>query len=358
MTTALAAPDPAVLIAGLVFAVLVVDPDHRLAQANPVAEELFGQSEARMQGKPVSTIAIFEEPRIAALLTDPEAQFVARDLILGVEAGHRRVNLTCSPIPSHPGWRVLTFSEIGQGERDDDGDERVELRAPAVLAHEIKNPLSAIRGASQLLERRANERDRPLAKLIAGEVDRIAELVDRMQQLGSRPATPSKEPCNLHQAIRNAISTVSTGRDGAVSIEEAFDPSLPPVAAAAATLEQVLINLVANACDAACDAESPRVTVRTRFASGLVFNAIRFGKSTRLPIEIIVSDNGAGVDPALRDHISEPFVTGKSGGQGLRLALVRKLVRDLGGRVSHERDERAGLTRFRINLPVAEGAGA
>ena len=358
MTTALAAPDPAVLIAGLVFAVLVVDPDHRLAQANPVAEELFGQSEARMQGKPVSTIAIFEEPRIAALLTDPEAQFVARDLVLGVEAGHRRVNLTCSPVPSHPGWRVLTFSEIGQGERDDDGDERVELRAPAVLAHEIKNPLSAIRGASQLLERRANERDRPLAKLIAGEVDRIAELVDRMQQLGSRPATPSKEPCNLHQAIRNAISTVSTGRDGAVSIEEAFDPSLPPVAADAATLEQVLINLVANACDAACDAESPRVTVRTRFASGLVFNAIRFGKSTRLPIEIIVSDNGVGVDPALRDHIFEPFVTGKSGGQGLGLALVRKLVRDLGGRVSHERDERAGLTRFRINLPVAEGAGA
>ena len=209
-----------------------------------------------------------------------------------------------------------------------------------------------------MLERRANDRDRPLARLIAGEVDRIAELVDRMQQLGSRPATPSKEPCNLHQAIRNAISTVSTGRDGAVSIEEAFDPSLPPVAADAATLEQVLINLVANACDAAGDAENPRVTVRTRFASGLVFNAIRFGKSTRLPIEIIVSDNGAGVDPALRDHIFEPFVTGKTGGQGLGLALVRKLVRDLGGRVSHERDERAGLTRFRINLPVAEGAGA
>jgi two-component system nitrogen regulation sensor histidine kinase GlnL len=60
----------------------------------------------------------------------------------------------------------------------------------------------------------------------------------------------------------------------------------------------------------------------------------------------------------LRDHIFEPFVTGKTGGQGLGLALVRKLVRDLGGRVSHERDERAGLTRFRINLPVAEGAGA
>ena len=358
MTAALAMPDPAVLIAGMVFAVLVIHPDHGIAQVNPVAEELFGRSEARLRGRPVAAFARFEEPRISALLGDPEAQFVARDLTLPVDDRQRRVNLTCSPVPAHPGWRVLTFSEIGQGERDEDGDERVELRAPAVLAHEIKNPLSAIRGASQLLERRASDRDRPLARLIAGEVDRIAQLVDRMQQLGSRPATPSKEPCNLHQAIRNAIATVSTGRDGTVSIDEAFDPSLPPVAADAATLEQVLINLVANACDAAVDAEQATVTVRTRFASGLVFNAIRFGKSTRLPIEIIVSDTGPGVDPALRDHIFEPFVTGKTGGQGLGLALVRKLVRDLGGRVSHERDERAGLTHFRINLPVAEGAGA
>ena len=358
MTSALTAPDPAVLIAGLVFAVIVIDPDHRVAQANPMAEDLFRQSEARLRGKSVGQIAVFQEPRIAALLVQADAQFVARDLTLEVDARRRRVNLTCSPVPSNPGWRVLTFSEIGQGERDEEDDERVELRAPAVLAHEIKNPLSAIKGASQLLERRANTRDRPLAKLIVGEVDRIAGLVDRMQQLGSRPATPSNEPCNLHHAIRNAVSTVSAARDNAPSIDEAFDPSLPPVAADAATLEQVLINLVANACDAASDAESPAVTVTTRFTSGLVFNAIRLGKSTRLPIEIIVSDNGAGVDPALRDHIFEPFVTTKSGGQGLGLALVRKLVRDLGGRVAHERDERAGLTHFRINLPIAEGAGA
>ena len=358
MKTALAVPDPAAIVAGLVFAVLVVDPEHRIVQGNPVAEELFGRSEARMRGMPIGDIARFEEPRIAALLHDPEAQFVARDLTLKGDERQRRVNLTCSPVPSHPGWRVLTFSEIGQGERDEEGDERVELRAPAVLAHEIKNPLSAIRGASQLLERRAGERDRPLAKLIVSEVDRIADLVDRMQQLGSRPATPSNRPCNLHQAIRSAISTVSAATDHSIAIEEAFDPSLPPVAADGSTLEQVLINLVANACDAASARKDACVTVRTRFASGLVFNAIRLGKSTRLPIEIIGSDNGPGGDPALRDHIFEPFVTGKTGGQGLGLALVRKLVRDMGGRVTHERDERAGLTHFRINLPVAEGEDA
>jgi len=66
-----------------------------------------------------------------------------------------------------------------------------------------------------------------------------------------------------------------------------------------------------------------------------------------------VSDNGPGVDPALADHIFEPFVTSKPNGQGLGLALVRKLVRDMDGRITYERDEAAGLTHFRVHLPMA-----
>ena len=128
-----------------------------------------------------------------------------------------------------------------------------------------------------------------------------------------------------------------------------------PVAADQGALEQVLINLIANACDACAGVAEPKVRVRTRFVSGLVFNTIRFGKATRLPIEITVTDGGPGIDPALRDHVFEPFVSSKPHGQGLGLALVRKLLRDMGGRISHERDERAGETHFRINLPIAAG---
>lgn len=353
MTVSPRAPDAAVQISGLIFAVVLIDPQGRIASLNPAAEEMLGQSERRLKGQALAECAMPDDPRILDRLAEPDAQFIARNLTVAAGGRNHRVNLTCSPVPYNPGWRVLTCSEIGQGDHAEDQEERVELRAPAILAHEIKNPLSAIRGASQLLSRRANERDAPLTRLIAGEVDRIADLVDRMQQLGSR-AAPSNTPCNLHQAIRNAMNTVRAGRGCEVEMHEEFDPSLPPVAADGGTLEQVLINLVANACDAADGAPGAAITVRTRFASGLVFNAIRFGKSTRLPIEVTVTDNGPGLDPALRDHVFEPFVTGKPGGQGLGLALVRKLVRDMGGRVGHEREERAGLTHFRINLPVAE----
>ena len=138
-----------------------------------------------------------------------------------------------------------------------------------------------------------------------------------------------------------------------VAWREEFDPSLPPVLANEGALVQVLVNLMANARDACAGVVAPQVTVRTRFVSGMVMNVIRLGRPVRLPIEITVSDNGPGIDPAIRDDIFEPFVSSKTNGQGLGLALVQKLVRDMDGRVSHERDDAGGWTHFRINLPMA-----
>ena len=138
-----------------------------------------------------------------------------------------------------------------------------------------------------------------------------------------------------------------------VRIEEEFDPSLPDVLGSADALVQVLINLLSNAAEACRGMAAPRLVIRTRFSSGLQLHAVSDGKPVRLPIELRVSDNGPGVDPAMRDHIFEPFVTTKKSGQGLGLALVRKLVRDMNGRITHERDVSLGWTHFRIHLPLA-----
>jgi two-component system nitrogen regulation sensor histidine kinase GlnL len=226
------------------------------------------------------------------------------------------------------------------------------LSAPTVLAHEIKNPLAAIRGAGQLIARKLDDKDRPLADLIGTEVGRIASLIDRMQRIGARAAEPNAA-LNLHEAVRHAIATVRVAGLDDVELVEEFDPSLPQVLANQGALEQVVINLLANARDACAGSDTPRITVRTRYVSGLIFNAIRPGRSVRLPIELTVTDNGTGIPPELREHVFEPFVSSKKGGQGLGLALVHRLVRDMEGRVVHERDSKAGLTHFRIHLPVS-----
>lgn len=352
MNTPSGVPDARAQLAALVFAVLLLDEDDNIIEANHAAEEMFGRSARKLcEMRFWDTVGLADE-RLRERLSVADAQVIARGVTIATPLSERKVNISSSPMHGDPGWRVITLSDAGQPENDEDESERMELRAPAVLAHEIKNPLSAIRGASQLLARRVAGKDKPLAKMISAEVDRIAQLIDRMQQLGAKPIEITG-PCNLHEAIRNAMGTVRAGRNERCELVEEFDPSLPPVAADQGALEQVLINLIANACDASAALEDPHVTVRTRFVSGLVFNTIRFGKATRLPIEITVTDRGAGVDPALRDHVFEPFVSSKPQGQGLGLALVRKLLRDMGGRISHERDERAGETHFRINLPVA-----
>lgn len=348
-------PDSSSQIAGLLFALLLIDPHGCICEANHAAENMLGRSAKRLVGQPLLEIIGPVDPRVEARLTGSEDALVARDIRIQASEREVRVNLTVSPLGGFPGWRVITFSEIGHEESGSDDELASSLGAPSILAHEIKNPLAAIRGAAQLAARKLSHGDKKLARMITDEVDRIARLIDRMQQLGAR-STEQPEVCNPHEAIRSAVATVRAAGGRGIEIREEFDPSIPPAWVNRDALEQVLINLISNARDAAAGGERGEIVVRTRFVSGLAFSAIRFGRAVRLPIEITVTDNGPGIDPALRDRVFEPFVSSKRSGQGLGLALVRKLVRDMNGSISHDRDTREGLTHFRLHLPLARAA--
>jgi two-component system nitrogen regulation sensor histidine kinase GlnL len=352
-------PDPKRVIASLPMAVIMLAPDLTIASVNTAAEQLTGQGARRLVGKMVEDVFAFDEQLILSRLTEGDAQLFARDAgvrVLG--APPRRIDVMTAPVTHSPGWQVLTLHEAGGVEAfSGDGGgagagEGTPLRAPEVLAHEIKNPLAGIRGAAQLLGRKLGDSDRALTELITGEVDRIAKLVDQMQSLSRRGQEP-RVPSNLHEAVRRAQAVVAASRSGAFVVEEEFDPSLPPVMASPDALVQVLLNLLTNAREACQTQRTPRIAVRSRFASGIQLHAGPGGKPLRLPIELRVSDNGPGIDPSLRDHIFDPFVTGKKNGQGLGLALVQKLVREMNGRVTHDRDDAKGWTHFRIHLPVA-----
>jgi len=353
-------PDAWRQLASLTVAVLLVGPERKISGANPAAEQFLGQSLRRISGKRLFELIRFDEPRLMDRAGDTDSPLSARDAwatVAGV--GRRRLDVTIGPVIDAPEWQVVTFQDASAaealGEDPGSSDDSV-LRAPEILAHEIKNPLAGIRGAAQLLARKVGEKDRALTSLIADEVDRIAKLIDEMQTLSRRTAAPVA-PCNLHEAVRRARAVIDAAGKGP-RIEEEFDPSLPPVLGSADALVQVLINLLSNAAEACRGRPEPRIVVRTRFSSGLQLHAVSDGKPVRLPIELRVSDNGPGVDPAMRDHIFEPFVTTKKSGQGLGLALVRKLVRDMNGRITHEREDDSrtggGWTHFRIHLPLAQ----
>jgi len=344
-------PDPAQQLASLAVAVLLLEPDLTIRAANPAAEQLIGIGAKRLIGKRLHDIAEFGTERFEEWLARGDAQLSAHGVTTRFGGQPERLlDLILSPVAGQPGWQMLTMHETGSAETMRESEE-LPLRAPAILAHEIKNPLSAIRGAAQLLARKVESKDQALTGLIADEVDRIAKLVDRMQDLGREQPEPVA-PINLHEVIRRAISVIEASGDAQVKLVEEFDPSLPPVLGNEDSLVQVLINLISNARDACQGADEPQIVLRTRFVSGLVLSAIRLGRPIRLPIELRVSDNGPGVDPALREHIFEPFVTSKKNGQGLGLALVNKLVRDMNGRIGHERD--GDWTHFKVHLAVAK----
>jgi two-component system nitrogen regulation sensor histidine kinase GlnL len=351
-------PGPADWFAALPVATLVVTPDGRVAHANSACENLLNHSERAMRGQAIDSLVRLPTGAVAR---EDGHGFAAYDVELVLDrAGPIRADYVEGSLPDQPGWRIVTIHPEGAslrfasaGER---GGARAAIGAAAMLAHEIKNPLSGIRGAAQLLAQveQVDER-RELTSLITAEVDRVAALIDRMEDFtDDRPR--ALEPRNIYPLIAHARQIAAAGFASGVVIEERFDPSLPDVLLDGDAFVQLLLNLLKNAAEALGATAAPRITLATAYRHGVSVGGGRGKPRRQLPIELCVIDNGPGAPPDLADHLFEPFVSGKREGRGLGLPLVEKLVGELGGVIRYAREGEPPATVFRILLPRAPDA--
>ena len=343
------------LVQSLPHALVAVDAENRIAFANLAAEEFFGMSEAVLKKRALHTVLAFAHPLtgLADQVRQTRQTVNEYELELSMPDRPNQVIDVFASLLSEDGDLVMlmlqrrSMANMIERQLSHRGAARSVSAMAAVLAHEIKNPLSGIRGAAQLLEAGAAEEDRPLAQLIVNETGRIRDLVDRMEVFGDE--RPMAGAMNIHTVLDHVRRIAHAGFGRNIAIAQNYDPSLPEVPGNRDKLIQAFLNLVKNSAEAIGDRPDGQITLSTAFRPGLRMRLAN-SDATRPAARNLRSDNGDGVPPDVKPNLFEPFVTSKTKGSGLGLALVAKIIGDHGGVI--ECESRTRHTTFRALLPM------
>ncbi len=350
------------LVNALPLPILTIGRDGRIRQVNDAAEAFFEASASMLTRSHLAEFVAFGSPLLALIDQVAKRGAAVREyrVLIGTPrtgGPERMVDIYVAPLGETEGEVLVMLQERSIADKM---DRQLTHRSAArsvsalagMLAHEIKNPLSGIRGAAQLLEHSVGEDDRTLTRLICEETDRIVKLVDRMEVFtDERPI--QRQPVNIHVVLEHVRRLAQSGFARHIRFVEEYDPSLPPVFANRDQLVQVFLNLVKNAAEAIGNATDGEIQLTTAFRPGVRLSVP--GSSTRvsLPLEFTVRDNGPGVPEDLLPHLFDPFMTTKPTGTGLGLALVAKIIGDHGGII--ECNSQPRRTVFRVLLPVFTG---
>jgi two-component system nitrogen regulation sensor histidine kinase GlnL len=339
--------------------IVVVDPEGKVQFMNEAAAQLTGHSAARALERPADQI-LGRRPWVADLLTatrEAPLRHVRSDVALVDRwGGQMPVQATATPLTDDEGEGIGTLLTLEDLTRKRDLEAHgleVERLAEletlvAGLAHEIKNPLSGMRGAAQLLlgSSRGDDRVQECTRIMVEEIDRLNGLMAQLLEL-TGPPRMERAAVNIHQILDRVVAIEGAG--GPRFLRE-FDPSLPAVTGDASRLTQVLLNLVRNAVEATPQGGTIRLATRmeTTYRVGRTHGRERF-------LSVEISDEGEGITEENLPRIFSPFFTTKSGGTGLGLAISQRIVAEHGG-VLRARSAPGGGATFTVTLPVDGGA--
>ena len=326
--------------------VISTDPEDRVLIVNRMAERITGWTQPEAAGKPLGEVF------------RPEG-----DVLVDRNGFRHRIEAGTSPVLDESGRRVgtvLVFRDVTEKAQTEAAMINAQkLESLGVLAggiaHEIRNPLSSINisissiertcGASTGLDTETKEKVGRILEQMKSAAAKMGLVVQRVMDY-SKPFPPRKESVDLNGVIEEAIRlSLSTLRKREIAVLKDLAPDLAACRVDAQMIEQVLVNLITNACQAMEGSEGPKLLE--------IASAVQDGR-----IVLRVSDSGPGVPPSLREKVFDPFFTTRKEGSGIGLSFSHRIVSDHGGSLRVDAS-RWGGAEFRIDLPATrEGVSA
>ena len=222
--------------------------------------------------------------------------------------------------------------------------QKIAANLARTLAHEVKNPLSGIRGSAQILNKKLNDDfSSKFLNIIINETDRLNSIVNKIL---TPPSKPNFGTFNIHSALEKVYALAEADEIEKVSLRRDYDPSIPEINGDENLFIQALLNIVKNAQQAIANTEDAFIEIKSRIEYGKPINGIIH--QTVCCIE--VRDNGPGIPDDLHDQVFFPMVSVKENGSGLGLTIAQDIIRIHGGSIFF--NSSPGSTVFAIHIPI------
>ncbi len=336
----------------LTTAIIVVDEDRIVKTVNTAVEDLLLLSRRSIIGKPLDELFVKQESitDIIQRAHEFQSRYTLREFEFEYPEKFE-ADVTATPF-SFSDEKTGTILEILRTDRinrlaretrniEQQQTNRLMMRS---MSHEIKNPLSGIRGAAQLLSSELPSTDLiEFTDIIIRESDRLTNLVNRV--MGSHKQYAS-EDLNIHYVTEHVLKLASVSSQENVKIERDYDPSLPEIIGDEEQLIQAVMNIVKNAIEAQAGIEDALIGIETRLERNFTIGKILHRNLIRLRIW----DHGPGVPEEIRAQVFNPMITGRAEGTGLGLSITQEIIQRHGGLVSLEKYK--DHTCFAIYLPI------